>query len=301
MLTTSYCRIPVAIIIVLGICIIVGCICCIKGCADCIACCFCCRSSKRTRERLRPPEQQPYAPSNYNYAQQPAPYPPVNNRLSAKNGTPGNGTLFPMPERPKYERLGDEENGINLNEIPKQAYLDGDQVVSEPPVKEEETQHEDTAAEPFTNVAPIAGAAAVDAGVTGGRMSRPPTAAYSPYGSNAEGSYFPPSVPAGRTASPRREYPRPSYEAPYSAGSGYAYSNRPYESPQQSPYDNSRRYDSRPQQQYENWNSSHEQLNSSYDTSYNNGGGGYRDEQEPYYYENGRGGYGGRRGGGYVV
>src|SRR5438552_11460337 len=108
---------------------IIGCICCIKGCADCIACCCCCcRSSARTRERLRPPEAQTYTATNYGYGQQPPPYQP--------RTTIGGGGLFPMPERPKYERLGDEEQGIKLDDMrPRHAYIDGDSVVSEPPTQ----------------------------------------------------------------------------------------------------------------------------------------------------------------------
>jgi len=43
-----------------------------------------------------------------------------------------------MPERPKYERINDEEQGIKLDDMtPKVAYLDGDNVVTEPPVEED--------------------------------------------------------------------------------------------------------------------------------------------------------------------
>ena len=44
-----------------------------------------------------------------------------------------------MPERPKYERINDEEQGIKLDNMrPKHAYLDGDDVVAEPPVQSTE-------------------------------------------------------------------------------------------------------------------------------------------------------------------
>lgn len=266
MANDSYCRIPVAIIIFIGLSIIIGCICCIKGCADCISCC-CCRSSARSRERLRPPEPQAYGAQQYGYGQQPPPYAPLQSRAPT---TPGGGSLFPMPERPKYERIGDEEQGIKLNDMtPKHAYLDGDSVVSEPPVQKETTPM-------------VAAAAAVPAVA---RMPRAPTAPY-PLHDDDDGYHPPPPavLPAagyssGRSSPARREYqPSPVRQATayHDEPAGYGYSNSG------GSYDNP--YSSR-----------------SYDTGYR-GGGNYHDDHDAYnYYENSRGGYGGSRGGGFNV
>jgi hypothetical protein len=207
----SYCRIPVAIIIVVGIAIIIGCICCIKGCADCIRCC-CCRSSARSRERLRPPDAQGYAPNTYGYAQQPPPYQP-------RSTAPGGGSLFPMPERPKYERIGDEEQGIKLeNMTPKYAYLDGDSVVSEPPVQKETTPM-------VANAAPA--------------PVRIPRTATAPYPLTDDGYHTPPpallpaATPSGRASPVRRDYqPSPvrgSYSDDYRGYREGGYSNQSYD------------------------------------------------------------------------
>src|SRR5271170_6386169 len=190
----SYCRIPVAIIIVIGISIIIGCICCIKGCADCLSCCCCCcRSSARSRERLRPPDPQAYVPTNYGYGQQPPAYQPAYQPRNAT--TPGGGNLFPMPERPKYEPIRDEEQGIKLNDMtPQHAYLDGDNVVSDLPVQ--------------TDTTPIVPAAAPPPAA---RMPRVPTA---PYPLTDDGYHTPPpallpgaGISSGRASPVRRNYP----------------------------------------------------------------------------------------------
>jgi len=249
---SNYCRIPVAIIIVIGISIIIGCICCIKGCADCIACC-CCRSSKRSRERLRPPE-----PGLYPYGQQPPPYQPQ------RSVGPGGGGLFPMPERPKYERLGDEEQAINLADMkPKHAYLDGDSVVSDPPIKEGTTPSAGVAV-----AAPIA------------RLPRTPPAPYSLHDDHPDGyhdgHYAPPppiASAAGRSSPVRRDYSPSPVRADFRSDHG----GLPY-------------------------SSSHQ--NNSYDRGYNGGAyrddydSHYNDA---HYYENTRGGYGSSRGGGFNV
>jgi hypothetical protein len=126
-----------------------------------------------------------------------------------------------MPERPKYERIGDEEQGIKLDDMrPKHAYLDGDSVVSEPPVAKDTT--------------PIVGAAAaVPAAV---RMPRAPTA---PYPLHDDGYHTPPPVlPAagygsGRSSPVRRDYQpspvRPSYHDERPAYGGGGYSNHSFD------------------------------------------------------------------------
>lgn len=159
---------------------------------------------------MRPPEAQPYAPTNYGYGQQPPPYQPQPYQPPATTGT--GGSLFPMPERPKYERIRDEEQGIRLDDMtPRHAYIDGDNVVSEPVAQKDTT--------------PIV-AAAAPAPV---RMPRAPTA---PYPLHDDGYYTPPPglLPAagqssGRSSPIRRDYQsspvRPSYsDDPYGHGGG---------------------------------------------------------------------------------
>jgi len=173
-----------------------------------------------------------------------------------------------MPERPKYERLGDEEQGINLADMkPKHAYVDGDSVVAEPPVEG------DTAL-----TAGAAGAAAATA-TPAARMPRAPIAPYplhddqDPYDN---GHYAPPppiASAAGRSSPVRRDYSPSPVRANYRTDhAGMPYSN--------------------------NYSSN------SYDPGH--GGGGYRDDYDPHYndaqyYENKRGGYGSSRGGGFNV
>ena len=123
-----------------------------------------------------------------------------------------------MPERTKYERIGDEEQGIKLNDMtPKHAYLDGDSVVSEPPAPKETT--------------PMVAAAAVAPAVA--RMPRAPTAPY-PLHDDDDGYHPPPPavLPAvgyssGRSSPARRDYqPSPVRQATAyhdePAGYGYA-------------------------------------------------------------------------------
>lgn len=173
-----------------------------------------------------------------------------------------------MPERPKYERIGDEEQGIKLNDMtPKHAYLDGDSVVTDPPTQKETTPMVAAAAVP-----PLA------------RMPRAPTAPY-PLHDDDDGYHPPPPavLPAAGYSSghssPRRDYqPSPVRQATAyrDESPGYGYSNRG------GSYDNG-------------------YSNRSYDNGYR-GGGNYHDDHDNYnYYENSRGGYGGSRGGGFNV
>jgi hypothetical protein len=124
-----------------------------------------------------------------------------------------------MPERPKYDRLSDEEGGIKLDQMrPLHAYVDGDSVVATPPVvpKEEE-------------VVPVTPAA---------KMPRTPTA---PYPLHDDDEYPPPppallpgTYSSGRASPVRRDYlpspgrqqspGRPSYGDEYNSyggGGGY--------------------------------------------------------------------------------
>lgn len=166
-----------------------------------------------------------------------------------------------MPERPKYERIGDEEQGIKLDDMrPKHAYLDGDSVVSEPPSAKDTT--------------PIVAAAAIPAAV---RMPRAPTA---PYPLHDDNGYHTPPAPvlpvagygSGRSSPVRRDYQpspvRPSYQDERPAYGGGGYTNN-------QSFDHGYR-----------------------DGGYRDGG--YRDDHDAYY-ENSRGGYGGSRGGGFNV
>ena len=236
---------------------IVGCICCIKGCLDCVTCCCCCcRTSRRSRERLRPPESADYASHPYG---QPPPYAP------SRQGLPGGGSLFPMPERPKYERINDEEQGIRLDNIPKHAYLDGDAVVAEPPGKSDTT--------PVTT----------DAQHSPVRQPRTPTA---PYHALDEGYTNPtpppmllPSVAGNGRASPvRRDYAAtPPIQRPSYSGED---SHSGYRDGGVVPYYSGRENDSR-----------------RYDDGYRGNGGVRDDPHEQYYYESTR--YGGSRNGGF--
>ena len=125
-----------------------------------------------------------------------------------------------MPERPKYERLGDEEQGIKLDDMrPRHAYIDGDSVVSEPPTQRD--------------TAPVASAAA-PAPV---RMPRAPTA---PYPLHNDGYHTPPSglLPAagqssGRSSPIRRDYQsspvRPSYSDDNYGYGGGGFTNQSYD------------------------------------------------------------------------
>jgi hypothetical protein len=140
-----------------------------------------------------------------------------------------------MPEQPKYERIGDEEQGIRLDDMrPKHAYIDGDNVVSEPPIQKDTT--------------PIVAAAAPSPL----RMPRTPTA---PYPLGDDGYYTPPaallpgaSQPSGRMSPVRRDYQpspvrttynedqygygggvsNPSYDNGYHGGGGYRDDNDQY-------------------------------------------------------------------------
>ena len=113
-----------------------------------------------------------------------------------------------MPERPKYEPIRDEEQGIRLNDMrPQHAYLDGDNVVSEPPV------HKDTT--------PIISAAAPPAA----RMPPVPTP---PYPLTDDGYHAPPPAllpgagpPSGRASPVRRDFQSSPVRSPYNEGPAY--------------------------------------------------------------------------------
>jgi hypothetical protein len=203
-----------------------------------------------------------------------------------------------MPERPQYDRLGDEEQGIKLDDMrPKHAYIDGDSVLSEVDAQKERDREREER-ERDSESTPIVAAAAPSPM----RLPRAPTSPYSsqdgartptggyPYHGDEYNTPPPALLPgagpgSGRASPIRRDYqPSPVRNTfaddPYSRPSGGGY------------FDNA------------------------YDTSYQGGGGGgyrdggaggYRDDgynnnYEQYYYENTRGGGpGGSRGGGYVV
>lgn len=124
-----------------------------------------------------------------------------------------------MPERPKYDRIGDEEQGIKLDDMrPQHAYLDGDNVVAEPPI-----QNDTTPMVPAAAPAPL-------------RMPRSPTA---PYPLHDDDYHTPPPafIPnagqsSGRQSPIRRDYEpspvRPSYNDDYAYGGG-GYSNQSYD------------------------------------------------------------------------
>ena len=125
-----------------------------------------------------------------------------------------------MPERPKYERIDDEEQGIRLNDMrPRHAYIDGDNVVSEPSAQKDTTPIV-TAAAP----APV-------------RMPRTPTVPYPLY----DDSYHTPPpglLPvAGQSSGPsspiRRDYQsspvRPSYSDDHHGYEGGGFSNQSYD------------------------------------------------------------------------
>jgi len=105
-----------------------------------------------------------------------------------------------MPERPKYERVGDQEEGIRLNDMPQHAYLDGDEVVAQPPTQK------DTSTTPLTEAAAPA-------------PVRMPAA---PYPVTDDGYHTPPAAllpgsrPPGRIASPvRPDYQSTPHQQPY--------------------------------------------------------------------------------------
>lgn len=166
-----------------------------------------------------------------------------------------------MPERPKYERIGDEEHGIKMDELrPTHAYVDGDAVVSEPPVTKDTT--------------PIVAAAASPSAV---RMPRTPTAQYPLHDDD---DYHHPPPPA--------LLPGAGYGSSRSSPVRHDYQSSPVRqtSPVQQDHYNGGAYSS---------GGGGYSGNHSYDTGYN-GGGGYRDDHDAYY-ENSRGGYSGRNGG----
>jgi hypothetical protein len=169
-----------------------------------------------------------------------------------------------MPERPKYEPIRDEEQGIKLNDMtPQHAYLDGDNVVSDPHIQ--------------TDTTPIVPAAAPPPAA---RMPRVPTA---PYPLTDDGYHTPPpallpgaGISSGRASPVRRDY---------------------QSSPVRSAYNERPSYND----DYFNQGASY---NRSYDTGYHGGSGYQDDHEPYYYennYENTRGGYGGSRGGGFNV
>jgi hypothetical protein len=116
-----------------------------------------------------------------------------------------------MPERPKYDRINSEEQGIRLDDMrPQHAYLDGDNVVAEPPIQNDTTPMVAAAAP-----API-------------RMPRAPTV---PYPLQDDGYHTPPAaILPGASQSPGRQSPfrqdyqqnpvRPSHNDEYSYGDG---------------------------------------------------------------------------------
>jgi len=181
-----------------------------------------------------------------------------------------------MPERPKYERLGDEEQAIRLDDMrPKHAYIDGDSVLSEADVqKERERQQSEST--------PIVAAAAPSPL----RMPRAPTAPYPLHDDDdfhtPQPALLPGAAPVSGRASPIRRDFQPSPVRNTYSDNQYAHGRNGY-------FDNS------------------------YDTSYHDdGGGGYRDDghrnndgyhnnYEQFYYENSGGGHGPSRGGGFNV
>jgi hypothetical protein len=184
--------------------------------------------------------------------------------------------LFPMPERPQYERLNDEEQGIRLDDMaPKHAYIDGDNVVSEADAQKEIEAERERETAPIVPAVPAVPPSPL-------RVPRTPTA---PYPVHDDDYITPPpallpgaGLPSGRSSPIRRDFQPSPVRNPYSDdhytqnGGGY--------------FDNS------------------------YDTSHHSGGGGYRDDgyhndghhndgyrddgynnnYEQYYYENTRGG-----------
>jgi hypothetical protein len=168
-----------------------------------------------------------------------------------------------MPERPKYEPIRDEEQGIKLNDMrPQHAYLDGDNVVSEPQVQADTT--------------PMVPAAAPPAA----RMPRVPTA---PYPLTDDGYHTPPpallpaaGVGSGRASPIRRDYStspiRPAYN-------------------------------DRPSYSDDYYNQGGGGYNRSYDTGYQGSGGYQDDQEPYYYENSrgGYNDNGGNRGGHYVV
>jgi len=181
-----------------------------------------------------------------------------------------------MPERPKYERLGDEE-AIRLDDMrPKHAYIDGDSVLSEADAHKERDRQQ-------SESTPIVNAAAPSPL----RMPRAPTAPYPLHDDDdfhtPQPALLPGAAPVSGRASPIRRDFQPSPVRNTFSDSQYAHGRNGY-------FDNS------------------------YDTSYNGdgGGGGYRDDghrnndgyhnnYEQFYYENSGGGHGASRGGGFNV
>lgn len=204
-----------------------------------------------------------------------------------------------MPERPKYDRLGDEEQGIKLDDMrPKHAYIDGDSVLSEADAQKERDREREER-ERDTESTPIVAAAAPSPM----RLPRAPTSPYSQDGLRTPAGAYPfhsdeyntppPALlpgagPASGRASPiRHDYqPSPPVRRDFQPSPVHnTFSEDPYARPSGGGY-----------------------FDNAYDTSYHGGGGGgYRDDgynsnYEQYYYENTRGGGpGGGRGGGYVV
>lgn len=193
-----------------------------------------------------------------------------------------------MPERPKYEPLNGEEQGIEMK--PTHAYLDGDKIVPEPKKEIEDTT-------PLTAVPPTptpnAYPAVAATGYPATPTARMPRTSGNPYPLDPQDNYYPPPQPitaaAGRSSPVRRDYSPSPVRSNYRNDPAGMYSNAPYD----------RGYG----QAYEGGYS---------DRGGYNGGGGYRDDggyrdaydahyNDTQYYENSRGGYGSSRGGGFNV
>jgi hypothetical protein len=195
-----------------------------------------------------------------------------------------------MPERPKYERLGDEEQGIEMK--PTHAYLDGDTVVPEAKKEVDETPATGTGIGTGTAAAVGVGAAA---GATAGHLYENPTTPTGRMPRTSSGvypvhdgdEYYAPPPPiaaaAGRSSPVRRDYSPSPVRSSYRNETSGMYSNSAYD----------RGYDQGHQGGYSGGYSDR---------------GGYRDDYAaPYndshtqYYESSRGGYGSSRGGGFNV